>query len=407
MTIVTTDDSGLTPDAGDLTATTPGTNDGTAGGDAPATTVSESSESTASGPAAPKSLLEAISTGVDEASKRRTIQPKAEEIAQGDTRPRNADGSFRTETAEEKAAREETEEAARLAKETPEEKAARLAAETPEQKAAREAKEAAAKKVDHVNDEIPKDLNKRTAERMRYLVDTVKAQEALVEQHNQLFTMVQEAGTPDEFASMINYMKGAKSNDPKVLEQAYTMLQSELRGLAVRMGKPLYEVNLLRDPANADLVAEIQASTLTNQRAHEIALQRETQKHQRTVEKTQTDKQTSADQTKAALDAGTAELNQVDRELRTRDGDAVFQAKYDVLVPMLKPLFARMDPKEWRPVFTEHYNNFTPPASAAPAVVVPKDKPQPLRTKTPAGGTTPNTAPKSALEAISQALDGI
>lgn len=347
-----------------------------------------------------KSALEAISEAVESAGKPRTIQPKAEELAQSDTRPRNADGTFKTETDEEKATREAADAAAALANETPEQKAARLANETPEQKTAREAEEAKAKTPDAVNDPIPEGLNKRTAERMRSLIETVKQQEAIVESHTQLFDVVRESGSPEEFSAMIGYMRGSKSNDPKVLEQAYSLLQGELRGLAVRMGKPLYEVNLLRDPANADLVAEIAAGTLTNQRAHELALNREAVL-QRTGQARNSE---TAGATEQARLTGVADLDALEKELVKRDGAAVYGAKRKVLESSLQATMAEVSPLKWKAIFTKAYDGLKVAAPVAAAPVVPAEKIQPQRPKQPAGAGGAKTAPTSALDAINQAL---
>jgi hypothetical protein len=340
----------------------------------------------------PKSLADALEEGLDQAKGPRHITPKQDDKDSQDTRPRNADGTFKAETPEEIAEREKLE---------------RQAKETPEEKAAREAKEAEeAKKVDHVNDPIDPAIKGRTAERIKALVETVKAQNVVAEQHKALFSSITETGaSPQEFAQMISYMRAIHSKDSAQLEVAYKTLQSELRGLAVMLGKPLYEVNLLRDESNKDLVDEIRAGTLTNQRAHEIALQRETQRMAKTrTESTAREQQTAA-QAKAAADAGVADLNALDAELRARDGDAAFEAKYETLVPMLKPLFERLDPKEWKGVFMHHYNTLKVQAAPPPPPPPPPaPKPQPLRSKQPAGAGTAVTAPKSALEAINAAL---
>jgi len=350
-----------------------------------------------------KTALDVISEAVTESSAPRRIQPKAEEQSQQDTRPRNADGTFKSETPEEKAAREAAEEDAKLAAETPEQKAERLKNETPEQKAAREAKEAAAKKPDHVNDPIPKELKQATQDRIRSLIDTVKAQNALVEQHGQLFGAIQATGaTPNEFAAMVNYMKAVHSTDPVQLRAAYSMIQAELKGIAIKLGEPLYEVNLLRDPANKDLVDEIQAGKLTTNRAHEIALAREQKKVGATARETQTTQQTA----ESERQAGIADLNKLEDELVARDGRGVYDAKYAILVPMFQETIktSGLKPSTWRATFTKAYENLKLPAAAA-APPAPAAKQQPLRTKTPAGAGAAPAAPKSALEAINAALD--
>ncbi len=334
---------------------------------------------------APKTALEAVTAGIEDGQKPRRITSKAED----DGRPRNEDGTFKAETAEEKAARERAE---------------LIAKETPAEKTAREAKEAAdAKKPDHVNDPIDPSLKGRTAERMKYLIDTVKQQAGLMESHTALFDAVQGTGaSPDEFATMIHYMKAVHANDIPTLERAYTMLQAELKGLSIKLGKPIPEVNLLRDPTNADLVKEIQEGKITNARAHELAVAR-AQRTKATTETSTADAQKKAQQEfETAKAAAITALDKLDGTLRARDGNEAFQAKYDVIVPMLKKLYPRIDPKEWVGVFQQHYDNM--PTPVKPAVVVPP-KTMPLRPKTPAGGNA-SAAPKSALEAINAALEG-
>jgi hypothetical protein len=344
---------------------------------------------------AAKSPLEAINEALTEAAKpRRTITPKADEQALQDTRPRNADGTFKTETPEEKAERERAE---------------KIAKETPEEKALREAEEAKnAKKPDHVNDPIDKDIKGRTAERMKFLIDTVKQQNALVEQHGALFGAIQETGaSPAEFAQMVGYMKMVHSTDAKDLEAAYTVLQSELRGLAVKLGKPLPEVNLLRDPANADLVEEIRTGKITNQRAHELAVARETAKTTKdSREATRIAEQAQADE-KKAHDKGVQDLDDLQKELIARDGAETFNAKYDALVPLLRPHFDQLDYKHWKETFRGFYDRMKLPAKAAAPVTPPAEKPRPLRPSAPAGGGGAGglaTEPKSALDAVNAAL---
>jgi hypothetical protein len=334
-----------------------------------------------------KTALDAISEAIDDTFKGpKRIESKADEQAKEDTRPRNADGTFKTETPEEKAARETVD--------------AAKAAETPEQKAAREAEEA--KKVaqpDHVNDKIPEGLNKRTAERMQYLIDTVKQQNTIVEQHNALFTAVQAAGTPEEFAGMLGYMRAVKSNDPATLEKAYTVLQGELRGLCIKLGKPIPEVNLLMDKDNADLVQEIREGKITTERAHQLAVARASQ-HRTT---TTTAAETTAATEKAAHDAAVADLDAFDVAQRKIDGDEVFQAKYDVLVPALQKTLKRVDPREWGKIVREAYADLPTPKKAAAVVAAPA-KTMPQRPKSPAGAGSAPAAPKSALDAVNAAL---
>lgn len=365
--------------------------DGTTVDDQVAIDAAAAADVAAAAAATEPSALDVISAAIDDAAKPRAIVPKQDELDQEDTRPRNADGTFKAETAEEIATREAADAAAIALKN-----------ETPEAKATREAAEAAAgkKEPDAVNDPIPEGLNKRTADRMKALIGTVKQQEAIVESHTQLFDIVRDAGSPQEFSAMIGYMKSSKSNDPKVLETAYSMLQSELKGLAIRMGKPLYEVNLLRDPANKDLVDKIAAGTLDNGSAHELALVREANKQRQG--KTSEEAATTAEEKIEATARN--DMDVLEKALLKRDGVAVYKAKRDILESTLQVTMESVSPAKWTAIFTKAYDGLKVAAPAAAAVVPPVEKQQPLRTKQPAGASGAATAPKSALEAMNAAL---
>lgn len=310
-----------------------------------------------------------------------------------DGRPRNADGTFKAETPDEKAAREAA------------------AAETDEEKAAKEA----AKKTDAVDAPIPDEVKGRTRERMQELIGVVKEQRVLAEQHNALFSAIEGTGaTPDEFATMVSYMRAAHSNDPTLLQAAYKSLQSELRHLAIRLNTPIPEVNLLVDRDNADLVKELQEGKITAQRAHEVALGRARAKFEgeRSTQVRTREQAAAAD--KQAVAAGRQSLNTLEGELIAADGQEIYARKSAIVVKQLDELFTRLDPKEWSRVFKATYAALPDPgAPAAPRTVVPQGaKPpgapvrkQPLRPHAPANAGNVTSGPKSALEAINQALE--
>ena len=190
-----------------------------------------------------------------------------------------------------------------------------------------------------------------------------------------------------------------------MLKAAHKLLQSELRGLMTRLGEPVEEVNLLNEPENKDLADEIRAGKLSLQRGHELAAARESRKAtgKRASAATETERQQRA--AAEATTAGKADLDKLDTELRARDGNETFQRKYDLLVPALQDAFSRIHPSKWRESFTAAYNNLKLPAAPAAAATAPKVFP--ARPKSPAGAGSTTQAPKSALEAISQALDGV
>jgi hypothetical protein len=342
-----------------------------------------------------KSLSDLVSEAIDSADNRKKTAETPEQIA------------AREKAAKETAAKEEVEAAEKGQVRGADGK---FRAMTPEEKAAKEAAAAEAAKAakpDHINDPIPKDINARTAERMTALVNDVKALQAVQKDHNDLMGYINGTGaSPQEFSQALNYMRAIRSNDPKMLEAAYAQLQSELLGLSERMGKPIPEVNLLRDPKNADLVKEIQDGKLSVQRAHELALWRSRQARETTTRTTTETTQAQERERAQVLDVGKNELNALEDTLIAKDGEALYRAKTEIVYAALEPVFASIDPRNWKATFQAAYDKLKMQAPAAAAPVAPAARPTPLRPKAPAAGGAQG-APKSALEAMSAALEGM
>ena len=372
-------------------------NDGTDGEPASAKAASLKSDEQSTDPKPgdeKKSLADLISEAVDSADNRKkpaeTPEAKAERekadaeaVAKEDVaaaekgQVRGADGKFRAMTPEEKAAKDAEAEAAK-----------------------------AATKADHINDPIPKDINARTAERMTALVNDVKALQAVQKDHNDLMGYINGTGaSPQEFSQALNYMRAIRSNDPKMLEAAYAQLQSELLGLSERMGKPIPEVNLLRDPKNSDLVKEIQDGKLSVQRAHELALWRSRQARETTTRTTTDQTQAQERERAQVLEVGKNDLNTLEDTLIARDGEALYRSKTEIVYAALEPVFASIDPRHWKATFQAAYDKLKIQAPAA-VPAAPAIRPQPLRPKAPAAGGAQG-APKTALEAMSAALEGM
>src|SRR5262249_37376759 len=109
------------------------------------------------------------------------------------------------------------------------------------------------KQPDHVNDPIPPGVAEKTRERITYLAQTVNDLHAAAETQGAMVQAITDTGaTPQEFGAMVGYLGAVHSDDPTRWEAAYQLLQSELRGLAIRMGKPLPEVNWLE--GHTDLI---------------------------------------------------------------------------------------------------------------------------------------------------------
>jgi hypothetical protein len=338
-----------------------------------------------------KSLSDLVSEAIDSADNRKKPAETPEQIAE------------REKAAKETAAKEEADAAEKGQVRGADGK---FRAMTPEEKAAKEAAVAAAK-PDHINDPIPKDINARTAERMTALVNDVKALQAVQKDHNDLMGYINGTGaSPQEFSQALNYMRAIRSNDPKMLEAAYAQLQSELLGLSERMGKPIPEVNLLRDPKNADLVKEIQDGKLSVQRAHELALWRSRQARETTTRTTTETTQAQERERAQVLEVGKNDLNTLEDALIAKDGEALYRAKTEIVYAALEPVFASIDPRNWKATFQAAYDKLKMQAPAMPGSPAPAIRPTPLRPKAPAAGGATG-APKSALEAVSAALEGM
>jgi len=284
------------------------------------------------------------------------------------------------------------------------------ATETPEAKAAREKAEAdaAKKEPDHINDPIDERLSERAQDRIRGLVAFVKERDEALQVQGALITSIQDTGaSPEQFAEMIGFMRAANSGTPEGLEHAYQMLRTSLRTISVQLGKPLPEVDLMSDPANADLAQAVKYGQITKGHADELAVAREQKKFsdaQRTSAAAKTKTDTDA---KTEKDAAISDLNTLGQQLSKDDKD--YQRKFDLIVPSLKAAFANIRPNQWKATFEAAYKAVKLPAVAAPAAaaaVVPAvKKPQPIRPVQPAGGAGAKTGPKSMLEALSSGME--
>lgn len=255
---------------------------------------------------------------------------------------------------------------------------------------------------DHVNDPIPKELAEKTQERIRSLADRVKVAEAGVteqtDQLDEMITMVQDTGTSGEqYGQVLGFMKLFNSTDEVDQRAAYKVMQQELQNMAIKLGEPVVGVDPLE--AHADLQAEVEAGTLTGDRALEIAVTRGREKAAET--------RTVTGNTEATA---TAELDQA---IVTAKSDlAIFEAahksdpqwmeKKAILVPALRSVMRTIHPSLWKSTFEESYAKLELPKAAA---VLPKPKtPTPLRPKAPAGEGSKQ--PSTMAEAIELSLGG-
>jgi len=255
---------------------------------------------------------------------------------------------------------------------------------------------------DHVNDPIPKELAEKTQDRIRSLAERVKVAEAGVTERSseldEMIEMVTETGTSGEqYGQLLGFMKLFNSDNEDDQRAAFKVMQNEMATMAAKLGETIPGIDPLE--GHADLQAEIEAGTLTGDRAIEIANTRSREKAT-AARKVTTDADTAAnaDIEQAIVDAK-ADLAVFEDAHKT---DPQWVAKKAILVPALRATMRVLHPSQWRATFEDSYNKLVLPKAAAPT---PKPKtPTPLRPKNPAGEGTKQ--PSSMAEAIELSLGG-
>lgn len=244
------------------------------------------------------------------------------------------------------------------------------------------------KKPDHVNDPIPPQVSERTRERITSLVSRVKEQDSILQDQSAVINAIQSTGaSPEEFGMMVGYMQLVHSDKPEHLEQAYKVLQAEMRGLALKMGRSIPEVDVLSE--HKDLTDLVKSGQITQAAAEELAILRSqrgdsARRQQATAENLRkSQEQTAA--AEAEKNTAITELNALGETLAKTDPH--YQAKYDAIVPLLAEQFKTTAPRFWKSLFETAYKatvvQAAPSAAAAPA----KPKQQPIRPSTPSGST--------------------
>ncbi len=180
-------------------------------------------------------------------------------------------------------------------------------------------------------------------------------------------------------------------------------MEGELRALAKAIG----EIPPGADPleAHPDLRDAVATSAITPEMAAELAAARSREAATRANLETRQAQTAQEREAAIAHQQGVAELNALGATLQASDPQ--YAAKYAILVPALKPVFAQLPSSQWKAAFAEAYRNLQVPAAAAPpaaALAVPaKPTPQPLRAnKQPSGDG--QKQPRSMLEAINSGL---
>lgn len=233
--------------------------------------------------------------------------------------------------------------------------------------------------------------------------DSTAAEAEQLRQDNANFAgvLADTGASGEELGQLFLYSKLIHSDDPENLEQAYTLLQSELKGIALRLGKT-DDVDLLSE--HEDLRAAVENLDITPELAKELALQRgRSQQATARTEQAQAREQASTAQTRIIEDNRTALNNLSVQWQRT---DAEFARKYELLVKDLPHLVQAHggDTRALVEAVTQRYELISEAmAAAAPSRPRPSRQRQALSAGS-SGGTPPSAPAKTTGEAVDRAL---
>lgn len=217
----------------------------------------------------------------------------------------------------------------------------------------------------------------------------------------------------DSFGQGMAMMAGTKSNDPAIMKKTIEGLEWEADRLRQKMGIAGGSYDPLKDPSNKDLADAVENGDMAPQWAHQQAQQRAELAHRTALEQQGQAKQRENQELRQASQSAMSELDALEQEYTAIDPR--YREKADILVPILKPIFASLPPAQWAGAFKKAYTELRLPAAApaptpAASTVVPLRN-QPLRPGAPPAVQTKtvqseNEAIERALEAAA-AIDGV
>lgn len=271
-----------------------------------------------------------------------------------------------------------------------------------------------AKKPDHVNDPIPKDVAPATQERIRSLVKMTKDLEARATEASSNFDSLvgglQATGTtPEQYGEVLSFMAMFNSQDPAQQEKALELLEGVTDRLATLLGKERASSDPLKD--HADLREAIAKGQVTPAYAKEIARTRNAGKFRTDLTAAHNEKTEAERAAATELQTARSDLNNLEQSLQKTDPQ--YAAKREILVPILKPIFAALPPSQWKGKFEETYKAIRVPNAGNGGTRPGVPPRQPMRAGrgggaasgggTNSGGMSPG-APATALDAVSAAL---
>lgn len=254
--------------------------------------------------------------------------------------------------------------------------------------------------LDPLNDPIPESTNEKTAERIKSLIGLVKSSNESVGQRDEILEHITQTGTDaDQYANTLGFLKLYNSTDVTQRKQALEVARGLVKELALELGEGS-TVTKLTD--HEDLSAEVEAGTLSEARALEIAATREADKLRTSKDEATATADATASTTQQNLATGKQQLDVFETAVRTNDEN--YAAIRPAFIKLLGPILKRTHPTEWGAAAQEVYDQvktFAPTAAPKPK---PKPKNTPIRPKQGAGADGQTSDEDSALGAVDAAL---
>ncbi len=253
------------------------------------------------------------------------------------------------------------------------------------------AKEPPPRKADPLNDAIPKGTLQRTQERITSLIGMVKERDTKIttlektaSNYNELVETISGTGLDaPRFNAMLQYADWVNNGGIEGQEKAYDFMLGELKALAKAIGRTVPGEHPLQ--GHQDLIDEVDAKTMTPERAIELAEARNRQAARGRFQQT-AHEASSREQGERQMQAQvTAAITKLGKDLAARDGVDVYKKKMAILVPQIKDDLQDVAPQKRVAYIQRAYDRLTLP-KAAPAAKTPPASQQPLRgNKQPAG----------------------
>jgi hypothetical protein len=253
--------------------------------------------------------------------------------------------------------------------------------------------------LDPVNDPIPESTNEKTAERIKSLISLVKDKSGSEDQRDEILQQITDTGTDaDQYANTLGFLKLYNSTDATQRKQALEVARGLVKELALELGEGS-TVTKLSD--HEDLSAEVEAGTLSEARALEIAATREADKL-RTAKETAAATVTETESTtQQNLATGKDQLDVFETAARADENYAKIRPQF---IKLLGPILKRTHPSDWGAAAQEVYDQvktFVPAETPKPK---PKPKNTPIRPKQGAGADGKTTEADDVLGAVDAAL---